>query len=82
MIKFQLLAPKVGNTINTVGTYWIPYNGRATWVPPVTVRGLDHRTEEYARSPATQDRNHLLLDSPEKDNPTVGVRFKLPTQPK
>ena len=52
--------------------FGIPYNGRATGVPPVTVRGLDQHTEEYARSPATQDRNHPLLDSPEQDNPAVG----------
>ena len=75
MIKFQLLATKVGNTIKTVGTYWIldSINGRATGVPPVTVRGLDHRTEEYARSPATQSRNHPLLDNSEQDNPVVGA---------
>ena len=42
MIKFQLLATKVGNTIKTVGTYWIldSINGRATGVSPVIVRGL------------------------------------------
>ena len=53
MIKFQLLATKVGNTIKTVGTigFWIPYNGRATGVPPVTVRGLDHSTEDYSLHP-------------------------------
>ena len=39
------------------------------WVPPVTVRGLDHRTEEYSHSPATQGRDHSLLNSPEQDNP-------------
>ena len=44
-------------------------NGRATGVPPVTVRGLDQCTEEYARSPATQGRNHSLLNSSEQDNP-------------
>ena len=74
MIKFQLLTTKVGYTIKTVGTYWIldSTNGWATGVPPVTVRDLDHRTEEYARSPATQGRDHSLLNSPEQDNPAVG----------
>ena len=83
MIKFQLLATKVGNTIKTVGTYWIldSINGRATGVPPVTVRGLDHRTEEYAHSPATQSRNHSLLNSSEQDNPAVGAHIQPPTKP-
>ena len=49
MIKFQLLATKVGNTIKTVGTYWIVdsiqwqgYWGTArhsTW-PRSTYRGV------------------------------------------
>ena len=60
---------------NHTGTYWIldSINGRATGVPPVTVRGLDQCTEEYSHSPATQGRNHPLLDSPEQDNPVVGA---------
>ena len=41
-------------------------------VPPVTVRGLDQRTEESVRSPATQGWNRSLLNSPEQDNPAVG----------
>ena len=64
-----------GHNQNRTGTYWIvdSINGRATGVPPVTVRGLDHRTDEYAHSPATQGRNHPLLDSPEQDHPVVGA---------
>ena len=42
-----------------------------TGVPPVTVRGLDHRTEDHFRPPTTQGRNHYLLNSPEQDNPAV-----------
>ena len=49
--------------------FWIPYNGRATGVPPVTVRGLDQRTEDHSRPPTTQGRNHSLLNSPEQDKP-------------
>ena len=73
----------MGNTIKTVGTYWIvdSIQWQGYWVPPVTVRGLDQRTEEYAHSPATQGRNHPLLDSPEQDNPAVGAQFQLPTKP-
>ena len=48
---------------------WIPYNGRATGVPPVTVCGLDHRTEDRSRSSTTQSWKHSLLNSPEQDNP-------------
>ena len=75
MIIFQLLATKVGNTTKTVGTYWIvdSINSWATGVPPVTVRGLDQRTEEYSHSPATQSRTRSLLNSSEQDNPAVGV---------
>ena len=44
----------VGHNQNCTGTYWIldSINGRATGVPPVTVRGIDHRTEDL-QSPAT-----------------------------
>ena len=76
MIKFQLLATKVGNTIKTVGTYWIVdsiqwqgYWGTArhsTW-PRSTYRGL------LPSSPATQGWNHSLLNSPEQDNPAVAA---------
>ena len=50
-------------------------------VPPVTVRGLDHSTEEYARYPATQDRDYPLLDNPEWDHPAVGISNRT-TKPK
>ena len=38
----------VGNNHNVQALIgdWIPYNGRATGVPPVTVPGLDQSTEE------------------------------------
>ena len=73
----------MGNTIKTVGTYWIldSINGRATGVPPVTVRGLDQRTEDHSRPPATQGRNHSLLNSPEQDKPR-GWCDQPPTKPK
>ena len=84
MIKFQLLATKVGNTIKTVGTYWIVdsiqwqgYWGTArhsTW-PRSLYRGL------LPSSPATQGRNHSLLNSPEQDKPR-GWRDQPPTKPK
>ena len=52
-----------------------------TGVPPVTVRGLDHSTEEYARSPATQGRTHSLLNSSKQDNPAVVISNRT-TKPK
>ena len=77
MIKFQLLATKVGNTIKTVGTYWIldsiqwqGYWGTArhsTW-PRSPYRGL------LPSSPATQDQHRSLLNGPEQDHPAVGCR--------
>ena len=72
----------VGHNQNRTSTYWIldSINRRATGVPPITVRGLDHRTEEYSHSPATQGRTHSLLNSSEQDNPAV-VSNQLPTQP-
>ena len=84
MIKFQLLATKVGNTIKTVGTYWIldsiqwqGYWGTArhSTGPRSPYRGL------LPSSPATQGRNHSLLNSPEQDKPR-GWRDQQPTKPK
>ena len=83
MIKFQLLATEwVIQTKLVQGSQgeWISINGWATGVPTVTVPGLDQSTEEYARSPATQGRNHSLLNSPEQDKPR-GWRDQPPTKP-
>ena len=52
--------------------FWIPYNGRATGVPPVTVRGLDHRTEDHSQSPATQGRNIPYWIIPAQDTSRLG----------
>ena len=84
MIKFQLLATKVGNTIKTVGTYWIlnsiqwqGYWGTArhsTW-PRSPYRGL------LPSSPATQSRTRSLLNSSKQDYPAVVISNRT-TKPK
>ena len=83
-IKFQLLATKVGNTIKIVGTYWIldSIHWQGYRVPPVTVRGLDHRTKDHSQSPATQSRNHSLLNSSEQDHPAVVISNRTTQQNK
>ena len=53
-----------------------------TGVPPVTVRGLDHRTEDYSLHPLQHKAGTIpLLNSPEQDKPR-GWRDQPPTKPK
>ena len=47
----------------------------------VTVRGLDHRTEDYSQSPATQSQTRSLLNSSKQDNPAVVINNRT-TKPK
>ena len=77
MIKFQLLATEVGNTNKTrkrlVGRMdfqqWL-----GTGVPPVTVRGLDHRTEDYSLHPLQHKAGTIpYWTVPNKINPVVGA---------